>query len=343
MDFRISQSVRLYLGMGLLACSLVGSLCFSEESPPASTPPEDSAAQMALQDAKAEMEIGRTMAGRLLAFYGTFEDNQLTTYINQVGNFVAKAGNFPQRRYMFAVLDSDSVNAFACPGGYILITKGTIKHARTEAELAAVLGHEAAHVGLQHMFSTLKKMGAEDAKKLEEEAEGRKLKDDYAMARKRPAPEDSAAGTAIANFLASAGGGGLSVLQAAKAGMSMILEKGLDQKFEFEADAEGAKYAIRAGYNPKGLDDFLSRLAQEKKKTAAGEQTVMDKTHPSIQDRRKSIATALQSMSPDQIVGAVLQKRYQGFQSRVLKKSKSKKEKDSVPAVGSETENGEKA
>ena len=164
---------------------------------------------------------------------------------------------------------------------------------------------------------------------MEGEAAGRRLNDEYALARQRPIPEESEAGSAVAKFLMSASGGGLSVLQAAKAGMSMILEKGLDQKLEFEADREGVKFAVRAGYDPKGLDQFLARLEQEKhrdkssaKATGKESTAVMDKTHPSIPDRRKSIAVELNKLNADQITGAVLQGRFEGFQSRILKKKK---------------------
>jgi beta-barrel assembly-enhancing protease len=309
---------KVIVGLSLVALSCLGLALYAEEQNGKSE-----VVDKALEDAKAEMEIGRNMAGKLLGFYGVFEDKPLIAYLNQVGNYVAKAGDFPNRRYMFSVLDSDSVNAFACPGGYILVTRGTIQHAKNEAELAAVLGHESAHVGLQHMYNSLKKMGDAEAKKMEEEAEARKLKDEYAVARLRPKAEESSTGSALAQFLLTANGGGMNLLQAAKAGINLMMEKGLDKKLEFEADKEGVKYAVRAGYDPKGLDQFLLRLAQIKKKE--GEKSVMDKTHPSIPDRRKAIAETLNGMSADQITGAVLAKRFLGFQQRVLKKSKKSK------------------
>lgn len=324
MDFR-NRRLRcqggIWLATRLSAWALIGLLGFGSAVCADETDEQPPAMRNALDDLKAEMEIGRNMAGRLLAFYGQVEDKQLTNYLNQVGNYVAKAGDYPDRRYMFAILDSDSVNAFACPGGYILITKGTIRHAKNEAEIAAVLGHEAAHVGLQHMFNTLRTLSKEEADKMAQEADARRLKDEFAVARLRPTPDESGAGSALAKFLMSANGAGLSVLQAAKAGMSMMLDKGLDQKLEYEADGEGVKYAVRAGYDPKGLDQFLARLAQEKKK-AKGEKTVMDKTHPSIPDRRKAIAEALNKLNSSEITGAVLQGRFEGFQSRLQKKKK---------------------
>ena len=67
---------------------------------------------------------------------------------------------------MFDILNTEEINAFACPGGYILISKGALRHAENEAELAHVLAHEVAHVGKKHMYDTLKSMTPEEMEKL---------------------------------------------------------------------------------------------------------------------------------------------------------------------------------
>jgi predicted Zn-dependent protease len=221
---------------------------------------------------------------------------------------------------MFAVLDADSPNAFACPGGYILLTRGVIESAQNEAELAAILGHESAHVGKQHMFKTLKNMNKKDVEKAEAEAASRKRPDKYSRARARPIAKEDETGSALAKLMMTASGAGLGVLQAAKAGMGLLLEKGLDKDLEFEADREGVKYAIRAGYEPKALDHFLARLAEQKKKN--NDKTVMDVTHPSIPDRRKAIADVLNKMSADEIIGAVGKDRFEAGRAKLMAKKK---------------------
>ena len=260
------------------------------------------------------------MAGRLLAFYGEYLDPGLTAYINKVGRFVANNGDYPDRRYLFAILDSDSPNAFACPGGYILLTRGVIQNAENEAEIGAILGHEAAHVGKQHMFKTLKTINKADADKAEAELASRRRPDKYSRTRARPIPEDSENGSALAKFMTTASGSGLGILQAAKAGMSLMLEKGLDKEMEFEADREGVKYAIRAGYEPKALDNFLARLALTKKKN--NDKTVMDVTHPTIPDRRAAIAKVLNEMGADQIIGSVGKDRFEAAIVRLKARKK---------------------
>jgi predicted Zn-dependent protease len=221
---------------------------------------------------------------------------------------------------MFAVLDSDSVNAFACPGGYILITRGTIQSAQNEAEIAAILGHEAAHVGRQHMFKTLKTMNQEKLAKEDAEKAKKRRPDKFSRARQRPVPSADDSGAALAKFLTTASGAGIGILQAAKAGMGLLLEKGLDKNLEHEADRDGVKYAIRAGYEPKALDSFLARLAEAKAKNS--DKTVMDVTHPPITDRRKEIAEVLNKMKAEEIIGAVGKERFEAARAGLMSRKK---------------------
>jgi beta-barrel assembly-enhancing protease len=305
MDRTISKML-VFVGITVLG---IGSACSSKKTTDESVVKLSKEEQQFLDDYKAEVEVGRNMAGRLLAFYGEYLDPGLTDYINKVGRFVANNGDYPERRYLFAVLDSDSPNAFACPGGYILLTRGVIQNAENEAEIGAILGHETAHVGKQHMFKTLKSMNKADLDKAEAEAASRKRPDRYSRTRARPVPTATESGSALAKFMTTASGGGLGILQAAKAGMGLMLEKGLDKEMEFEADREGVKYAIRAGYEPKALDSFLARLALTKKKN--NDKTVMDVTHPSIPDRRAAIAKVLNTMGADEIIGSIGKSRFE--------------------------------
>lgn len=274
-----------------------------------------------VEEARAEMEIGRNMAGRLLQFYGVYEDKKLNTYVNTVGNYVAGFSDDPQRQYMFEIIDTDIVNAFACPGGYILVTLGAIRHAKNEAQLAHVLGHEVAHVGKKHMFDKLKSMNEEEMNKVAKDAEKKHEHLPETIAhRKRPDPEVSGAGALLARYL-SGSAAGLSILAAAKAGMSLILEKGLGADLEYEADREGTKYALRAGYDPLALEDFLCRLEKRHAPTGACKldakpkknkkpETILDKTHPPVVARIDNIDKVLAELDASKVVGAKGEKRF---------------------------------
>ena len=268
--------------------------------------------QQKLLEYKAEVELGRSMAGRLLQYYGTNGDQALLGYVNQVGNYVASYGDFPERRYMFAILDTDAINAFACPGGYILVTLGTLKLVRNEAELGMILGHEVAHVGKKHMFNTLKSMGTKEVKDEADEMRKKSEKDVVVAAkvRQRPRNDSSLAGAVVARYLSGSAGAGFSLLQAAKAGMNVILEKGLAPELEYEADQEGVRYAIRSGYYPKAMLAFLNRLDKRKRKL---DLAVLGKTHPQISDRKSRIGKLLKELKAGSIVGAVGEDRFNKF------------------------------
>ncbi len=274
-----------------------------------------------LEEAQMEMDIGRNMAGRILRLYGPYGDEGLTQYVNEVGLYVAQNSDFPNRRYMFDIYKSDAVNAFACPGGYILISLGAIKLAKNEAELAHILGHEVAHVGRKHMLTTLQKMNKEELDKAAAEtSDSVESQPETVLVRKRPDPDESEVGSTLARYL-TGGATGLNIIKAAKAGMGIILEKGLGADLEFEADREGTRYAVNSGYQPKALVNFLCRLetsrgrpknfCQTGGKALDKPLTVLDKTHPQVPDRVREIQTILEKMQAQSIVGAKGKKRFQ--------------------------------
>ncbi|WP_176736354.1 M48 family metalloprotease [Oligoflexus tunisiensis] len=314
-----------------LSLVLMGSCSFGSQPKAGQAEAQpDAEQQKKLDEARAELEIGRNMAGRLLKFYGAYPDEKLVRYVNEVGNFVAKYSDYPDRRYMFEVYNSDTVNAFACPGGYILVSIGAIKNASNEAELAHVLGHEVAHVGHKHMYNALNKMSKEELEK-NADASGKATEiPEETKARMRPAPEQSELGATIAKYL-SGSAAGLNILQAAKAGMSVIMEKGLGAELEYEADREGTRYAVGAGYYPKALINFLCRMEVSRGKprdyclkdaVAKGEpSTILDKTHPAVPLRVSNIKDVLVAMKADEIIGAKGKKRFTVIKERALKQA----------------------
>lgn len=112
--------------------------------------------RLALQTEKAirpmneqeEYYVGRAVAATILGQYRLYRNERLTRYLNEVGQAVALASSrpFTYGGYHFAVLDTDEVNALACPGGIIFISRGMLKKAQNEEEVAAILAHEIAHV-----------------------------------------------------------------------------------------------------------------------------------------------------------------------------------------------------
>ena len=121
-----------------------------------------------------EFQLGRAVAARVLPLYPVLPQNDpRTVYVNKLGHAIVAASNdpMPYHGYSFIMLDTEEVNAFAVPGGFVFVTTGMLKFLNDEDELAAILGHEMGHIELRHgmravgtekilkLFSLLKELG----------------------------------------------------------------------------------------------------------------------------------------------------------------------------------------
>ena len=176
-------------------------------------------------DEKDEIVIGREVAGRTLGAAHLVNDRALQAYVNRVGHWIALQSERPDLPWSFGVIETGSINAFASPGGYVLITRGLYEILDNEAQLAGVLGHEIAHIVRRHHISVMQKSaGLSGVARL-------------AQSEKR---------SAVLNNIIGSG--------------AEIFARGLDKEAEFEADRRGVVLAARAGYNPYGLIDVLHKL-----------------------------------------------------------------------------------
>lgn len=232
-------------------------------------------------DEPEEIELGRAVTTALGSRYTLLRDEPLTRYVALVGNAVAVQSDRPDLHYYFGVLDTDEINAFAAPGGYVLVTRGTLGLMRDEAALAGVLGHEVGHVALRHHNETIK-----------EERQSALKKGGFLSAAQ------------IGLGFAHVGGAGDVALHtfapiALKAGADTTfsaLLKGHSRKEEGEADGVGFKYAARAGYDPAGLRDFLQAVQESGKQPAkSGLFAKWASTHPGTDDRLKEQETLLKA------------------------------------------------
>jgi predicted Zn-dependent protease len=209
-----------------------------------------------------EIQIGQSMTETLLGARPLYDDPELQHYVNEVGLWVARQSERPNLPWHFGVNDSDHINAFATPGGYIIITKGMIKQLRNEAELAGVLGHEVAHVNQKHHLKALRK---------------------------------SAFASLLGEGVAAATDNKHAELVKKLAGPTKELyARGLDKSDEFEADRMGVVLAARAGYDPYGLPAVLTTLASADPKD--NYLTLLYKTHPLPQARLDQLAPGLATL-----------------------------------------------
>lgn len=210
-----------------------------------------------------EIEMGRGIAANLLGAAPLVDDPELQRYVNRIGLWLALQTERPDLPWRFGVMDSPNVNAFAMPGGTILITRGLYDRLRDEAELAGVLAHEISHVLRKHQLQAIKKeMGKEWQQELASHAINR---------------SDSAV---VARFGD----------KAFKAGTE-VFARGLDKADEYQADQLGMVIAARAGYNPFGLAGVLQTLDA----TSAQDDSValMFATHPTAASRIERLDAAV--------------------------------------------------
>ena len=208
-------------------CLLVAMLAATALAGCATNPVTGNADIVTMSEAQ-EIELGRQQHAKIMQQYGRFDDEALQGYVNQVGQRIAAVSHRTQLQYTFTVLDSEEVNAFALPGGYVYITRGIMAYLNSEAELAAVLGHEVGHVTARH--SVRQQTGA--------------------MA--------TGVGATVIGILT--GSGDLASV-ANMAGTALVSGYGRDM--ELEADDIGAQYLDRLGYDPDAMIDVVRLLKNQ--------------------------------------------------------------------------------
>lgn len=204
-------------------------------------------------DIKAEIQFGRELAARVLGKYGNMDNEALTRYVNLVGRALARNANRPELEFHIAVLKTDTINAYAAPGGYIFITKGALMQMENEAELASVIAHEMAHITGRHIVKELNIHGS-----------------------------DSSPVTGFARFLGGSGDPAkMTFLNMVDKALNILFEEGYKREDEKDADTRGAIMLAMSGYDPKAMTAYFLRI-----KAARGEAlAVLNKTHPSFDER----------------------------------------------------------
>lgn len=222
-----------------------------------------------------EIALGREITGNLLGAAPLVKDEALQKYVNAVGRWVASQSDRSDLPWHFGVIDSEDLNAFAAPGGYVMVTKGLYRKLTNEAQLAGVLGHEIAHVVKKHQLKVLQKQQL--------------LNVGASFLTDRLAKDNKLASKAI--------GSG-----------AEISARSLDKSAEYEADRLGVSFATRAGYEPFGLAEVLQTLGQTSKND--GSVALLFKTHPHPDERLAALGDAVGSKLDNIKNGKTLENRF---------------------------------
>ncbi|TGN19661.1 peptidase M48 [Leptospira idonii] len=207
------------------------------------------------EETKKEVKIGRALAARLIQKYGLVQNEEFTRYLNRLGNKIASVSSRSELSFRFGILNSNEINAYACPGGFIFITKGSLAKIQSESELAGVLGHEIGHIALFHSGKF---------------------------------PSENVFLEIISSMLAPSGG---EVISAAASATLDELEKqlyetGRDASQEWDADEAGVSLASEWGYTPQALGNYLARIAKDEHSKH------LTSTHPDTSSRIAKLVKA---------------------------------------------------
>ena len=221
-----------------------------------------------------EIILGKRVAAKVVERYGIVNAPETTYYLNLITSAIAQRSDRPNIPYHVAILATDDVNAYACPGGYIFVTRGVLSMVRDEAELAAVLAHEISHVTERHIVNALRNS------KLMEVG-----KEVAADAFKTPGP----------------------LLDQMTSFATDALFEGLDKSDEYASDEKAIDYLDRIGYDYPAMYDVLKLLEIRHK---YGATKVLDKTHPTPSSRTQKLKASASGLKLEKPSGIRLPKRF---------------------------------
>ena len=205
-------------------------------------------------DVQAEITFGREAAAKILGRHPALKNEGIQRYISLLGTGIALQIGRSELKYHFAILDMEDVNAYACPGGYIFITKGALQVMTSEAQLIGVLAHQIAHLDRRHVVKQLNIKGKDDS---------------------------------MTSGMAGILGGSSSSVRIAmdmlvNKAYSILFEEGISKEAELEADTDGILSMTTLGYDWKSYRNFINSLNQM---IYTGHGKVLSKTHPKTEDR----------------------------------------------------------
>lgn len=181
-------------------------------------------ANFVLMSESTEIEKGQELHAEMLQQNPIYDDPELQAYVEKIGQKMAAVSHRPDLDYVFTIIDSPDINAFALPGGFVYVNRGLLNYLNSEAQLAAVLGHEIGHITARHAV-------------------------------RQQTAARSASAASIALIFAT----GVDLRETTSL-ISGALISGYGRDMELEADSLGAEYLYNAGYNPLAMVEVIEVL-----------------------------------------------------------------------------------
>ncbi|MDQ2900158.1 MAG: M48 family metallopeptidase [Acidobacteriota bacterium] len=231
-----------------------------------------------------EMALGRLLSIEVARQARILDDPIVSEYVNRVGQNLVRNSDvtFP---VTIKIIDSDDLNAFALPGGYVFVNTGLIRLSETEAELASAMAHEIAHVAARHAT--------------------------------RQATRDRLVSMATIPLVIGMGGwAGVAAQQAMGIGVPLGFLK-FSRVYETEADMLGVQYLYAAGYDPTASIDILERIESAERKRPGAISKLFD-THPMTADRIQKTEKIIDELLPGKPQYVVTTSEYEEIRARLI-------------------------
>ncbi len=233
-----------------------GVLCLIFFIPSCAVNPVTGKQELMLLSEEDEIRLGRETDVEIIRQYGLYEDPQLSAYLNEIGQRIAKVSHRPQLSYQFKIIDASVVNAFAVPGGYLYFSRGILASLNSEAELAGVVGHEIGHIAARHSAQQYSKA------------------------------QLAQFGLGLGSILIDSP----LLIGVAQFGVGMLFLR-FSRDHEREADRLGVEYASKAGYDASQLANFFEMLNRMNPGSDRSGLPGWFSTHPSPEDRIPMVRT----------------------------------------------------
>ena len=242
----------LHMNKLILSAGLAFSLCTLSQC---ATNPVTGKRQVALISEEQEVAMGREADPAIVAQYGLYEDKDLQAFINEKGKQMGAISHRPNLDYQFRIVNSEVLNAFAVPGGYVYFTRGIMAHFNSEADFAGVLGHEIGHITARHSV----------------QQQSRQVLGQIGLV-----------GAMILSPTVAQYG------QAAQQGLGLLfLKYGRDA--ERQSDELGVEYSSKIGYDARQMAQFFQTLQRQSQASGAQELPDFLSTHPNPGDREVTV------------------------------------------------------
>ena len=216
-----------------------------------------------------EVQMGQQEAQQVNAQLPMVQDAVINSYVNSLGNRIAKLTSRGDLQWQFQVVNSDVVNAFALPGGFVYVNRGVLDRASNMSEVAGVLGHEIEHVVRRHSVKQMEQAQSADV------------------------------GVGILCALTGVCQSGLAQAAIQVGGTAVFAKFGRTD--EVQADEGGFNNVMRAGISPRGMYTFFQKLLAEEQQSGGGNAAAWFSDHPGTQDRIADIQRMLSQVPASQL------------------------------------------